>query len=83
MGPSARNKHEKCETFYVNVHYCLGTVGSDFSQAAWLGTGGLTEFVTPIYIQSHMTHCAINSSHDVYLRFVLQKGTEINDYLLK
>lgn len=61
MEPSARNKHEKCETFYVNVHYCLGTVGSASSQAAWLGTGGLTEFVTPIYIRSHMTHCAIDS----------------------
>lgn len=61
MEPSAQNKHEKCETFYVNVCYCLGTVGSASSQAAWLGTAGLTESVTPIYIRSHMTRCAVDS----------------------
>lgn len=71
MEPSAQNKHEKCETFYVNVHYWLGTVGSTSSQTAWWGTGGLTEFVTPIYIWSHMTRCAVVSK--VWWRWVLKE----------
>lgn len=57
MEPSARNKHEKCETFYVHVHYCLGTVGSASSQAAWLGTGGLTVCDTYLHSKPYDSLC--------------------------